>query len=88
MGFDSFTVPTMLGLIGVALILLAYLLLQLEKLPSTSCIFLGMNILGSAFILVSLYFDFNLPSAIIELAWLIISLIGLIRIQQKKHKSK
>lgn len=88
MGFDNFTVPTILGLLGVAFILLAYLLLQLEKLPSNSRIFLGMNILGSALILVSLYFDFNLPSAIIEVAWFVISLIGLIRIHQKKHRSK
>jgi hypothetical protein len=88
MGFDYFTVPSLIGLIGVALILFAYFLLQLEKLTSTSRIFLWMNILGPALILISLYSDFNLPSAIIELAWLSISLFGLVRIQTKKFRSK
>lgn len=85
MGFDFLTLPTLLGLIGVALVLLAYLLLQLEKLPSSSNLFLWMNIFGAGFILVSLYTDFNLPSAIIEAAWLSISLMGLIRKYQKKN---
>jgi hypothetical protein len=88
MGFEYFTIPNILGLIGVVLILLAYFLLQLEKLQSSADLYLLMNFFGAAFILISLYVDFNLPSAIIESAWLAISLMGIIRKHRKKQISK
>ena len=66
-----------LGLAGVALILLAYLLLQLRRIDPTSASFSGLNAVGAALVLLSLYYDFNLPAAVIEGAWLMISLYGL-----------
>ena len=67
------------GNIGVALILIAYLFLTLEKLDPKSVLYSILNGLGAVLILVSLYFAFNLSSFIIEIAWLLISLIGLIQ---------
>lgn len=67
------------GNIGVALILVAYLFLTLEKLDPKSVLYSILNGLGAILILVSLYFAFNLSSFIIEIAWLLISLIGLIQ---------
>ncbi|RMH15502.1 MAG: hypothetical protein D6696_20600 [Acidobacteria bacterium] len=69
--------PDLLGALGVALILTAYALLQSERLASASPWYSLANAVGSALILVSLYFDFNLPSALVEGAWLVISLFGL-----------
>lgn len=66
-----------LGLVGVALILLAYLLLQLRRIDPQSAAFSGLNAVGAALVLLSLYYDFNLPAAVIEGAWLLISLYGL-----------
>ena len=66
-----------LGLFGVVLILLAYLLLQLRRIDPTSAAFSGLNAVGAALVLLSLYYDFNLPAAVIEGAWLLISLFGL-----------
>ncbi len=68
------------GNIGVVLVLLAYLLLQLGKLSLDSLPYLMLNTVGSVLIMVSLFYDFNLSSFIIELAWLAISLFSLWRV--------
>ena len=36
-----------------------------------------LNAIGAALILVSLYFDFNFPSVVVEFFWLLISLFGI-----------
>ncbi len=65
------------GLVGVVAILSAYALLQSGRLAVRAPIYSALNLLGSGLILVSLTVDFNLPSAIIEGAWALISLYGL-----------
>ncbi len=72
-------IPDFLGLIGVSCLLVAYFLLQKEKLLQSSTAYSALNALGSGLILVSLYFEFNLASALVEGAWLVISLYGLSR---------
>ncbi|MEE8119712.1 MAG: cyclic nucleotide-binding protein [Gammaproteobacteria bacterium] len=69
----------LVGIIGVILILAAYLLLQIGTVTVQSLWYSLANAIGAVLILFSLYFDFNLPSVIIELAWLAISLIGITR---------
>lgn len=71
------TLPDFIGYIGVALILIAYGLLQLDRISPKSALYSAINGLGAAGILVSLYFDPNLPALLIETAWLLISLFGL-----------
>ena len=71
--------PDLLGIVGVACVLGAYWLLQTEKLKQTDRRYYAVNALGAALILVSLVFEFNLPAAIVESAWLLISLHGLLR---------
>lgn len=66
-----------LGLIGVFLVLLMYFLLQLRRIRSHTLTYSLVNAIGSLLILVSLYFYFNLSSAVIETAWLAISLFGI-----------
>jgi hypothetical protein len=65
------------GLAGVLLIVIAYLLLQLDKLPSSSLTFSLLNAAGSLLIMVSLIFKFNASAFLIEVFWFLISLIGL-----------
>ena len=67
------------GLTGVVLIVIAYLLLQLGKLPSSSPIFSLMNALGAFLVMVSLIFDFNLAAFLMEAFWFVLSLFGLLR---------
>jgi hypothetical protein len=71
------------GNIGVALILISYLLVQLNKLETEKPIYSVVNGLGAFLILVSLYFDFNLSAFIIESFWLLFSIVGLIKTKIK-----
>jgi hypothetical protein len=67
------------GFIGVLLIVVAYLLLQLDKLPSSSPRYSLLNAAGALLIIVSLIFAFNLSAFIVEAFWFLISLLGLWR---------
>jgi hypothetical protein len=67
------------GFIGVLMIVIAYLLLQLDKLPSSSLSYSLLNAAGALLIIVSLVFRFNLSAFIVEVFWLLISLFGLTR---------
>ncbi len=67
----------LVGLVGVVLILSAYALLQGGRLAVRAPLYSAMNLVGSGLILFSLTVDFNLPSAIIEGAWTLISIYGL-----------
>jgi predicted membrane protein len=67
------------GFIGVLLIVVAYLLLQLDKLPSSSPRYSLLNAAGALMIMVSLIFAFNLSAFIMEAFWFLISLLGLWR---------
>lgn len=68
----------LLGILGVILILIAYTLLQVGKMSAASVSYSLLNALGAALILISLYFYWNLASGVIEIAWLIISVYGLL----------
>ena len=66
-----------LGTLGVGIIILTYILLQLGKVRSEQFSYSLLNAAGAALILVSLYYDFNFPSFIVEFFWLLISLFGI-----------
>lgn len=67
------------GILGAALIVAAYWLLQVGRLDSRSLSFSIVNGLGASGILYSLIFDFNLSAFAIESFWLVISLYGIYR---------
>lgn len=67
------------GTVGVIMILVAYFLLQTERLSGQSVGYSVVNLLGSLMITVSLIYDFNLSSFIIEIAWIAISIYGIVR---------
>ena len=65
------------GIIGVVIIVVAYLLLQLERLKSTDLIYSVMNAVGASLIVASLIVDFNLSALLMEVFWVLISFIGI-----------
>ena len=65
------------GTLGVAIIILTYVLLQIERVRSDQLSYSMLNAIGASLILVSLYFDFNFPSLVVEFFWLLISLFGI-----------
>ena len=81
----QYEIHDLVGNLGVLLILASYLFVQLRKLDATGLAYVVANGLGAAFILYSLIYDFNLSAFIIEIAWILISLVGLVRIYMEKH---
>ncbi|MGI9067292.1 MAG: CBU_0592 family membrane protein [Pyrinomonadaceae bacterium] len=67
----------LVGNIGVLLMVIAYLLLQLEKLSSSATSYLLLNAVGAVMVIISLMFRFNLSAFLMEAFWLLISLYGL-----------
>lgn len=73
------TLSEIIGLVGVALIVLAYFLISAEKISSKSTKYHILNLVGAILILVSLVYHWNLPSFVIEVIWISISMYGLWR---------
>jgi hypothetical protein len=67
------------GLIGAALLMTAYLMLQLNKLSSDGLAYSLLNAIGASLIIMSLLVNFNLPAFIIEVFWVLISFVGIYR---------
>ena len=77
--FSGYHWHDFVGNVGVAMIVGTYLLLQIGRMRSTAVAYSLLNALGAILIVVSLCFDFNLSSMIIEIFWLAISGYGLWR---------
>ena len=73
----TYTWYDILGTLGVAVIILTYVLLQLGRVKSDQIAYSLLNAAGASLILVSLYYSFNFPSFIVEFFWLLISLFGI-----------
>jgi hypothetical protein len=67
----------LIGNVGVLLMVVAYLLLQLERLSGSAISYLLLNALGAILVMISLAFRFNLSAFLMEAFWLLISLYGL-----------
>ncbi|TAN06460.1 MAG: hypothetical protein EPN38_08345 [Rhodanobacteraceae bacterium] len=74
----TFQWPTIIGLIGMLLTLIAYYLLQTRCLHGNGVAYQLLNAFGSAAIIVSLVYAFNLAAMVLEIAWLAISIYGLV----------
>ena len=66
-----------IGSIGVGIIILTYIMLQVEKIRSETLAYSSLNALGASLILVSLIYSFNFSAFIVEFFWLLISLFGI-----------
>ena len=69
----------LLGNIGVVILIITYLMLQLNKLPSDGLAYSLLNAIGASLIVVSLLFDFNLSALLMEVFWVLISFVGIYR---------
>ena len=65
---------------GVAFYLGSYGLLQLGVLRGNSYTYAALNLLAAALVLVSLFRNWNLFSAIIQISWITLSVIGIARV--------
>lgn len=65
---------------GVAFYLSSYGLLQLGVLKGNSYTYAALNALAAALVLVSLFRNWNMFSAIIQISWITLSIIGIARV--------
>jgi hypothetical protein len=68
------------GWAGAVLILLAYLLLSAGRLTGQSLTYQGMNVLGAAGFVINGWWHGALPSAVLNVLWLLIGAIASLRI--------
>jgi len=72
---------------GAILILLAYLLLSAGKLTGQSLLYQGMNVVGAAGFTINGWWHGALPSAALNVLWLLIGAVASWRILKKKGSS-
>ena len=75
------------GWIGAVLILLAYLLLSMGKVTGQSPLYQGMNIVGAAGFIVNGWWHGALPSAVLNVIWMMIGGVALWRIIARRKAS-
>lgn len=69
------------GYIGVAFVLLAYLLLQQHRLRGNGLLYQLMNVLGAIGVMLSLSFGIgpiNWPAFLMQVAWIVIGVYGIV----------
>lgn len=73
-----------IGIGGVVLILAAYFLLQRDKVSSHDLSYLYLNLVGAVCVIISLLHTWNLAAFMIETAWVLISLYGIVKALRNK----
>lgn len=71
------------GWAGASLILLGYLLITAGKLTGQSALYQWMNVAGAAGFIVNGWWHGALPSAVLNVIWLLIGAVALIRLRQR-----
>ena len=69
--------PDMLGFAGVFMVLVAYSLQQMRRIDGNGLLYPSINFIGAIFILVSLFYKPNVPAIVMEMAWAVVSVIGI-----------
>ena len=72
---------------GAVLILVAYLLLSAEKLTGQSLVYQGMNVVGAAGFTVNGWWHGALPSAALNILWMLIGAVASVRILRRRERS-
>jgi len=77
-----------IGLTGVALLIVTYALLQLDRIDPKGFWYSFNNLCVAVLVGISLIYTPNLASIVIEIFWFIISLYGLIMWRERQRERK
>ena len=88
MSLYSLTWQDFIGVIGVTLYVGSYFLLQTKIFDGNKNTYAVMNLLAPIAVLVSLTESFNLASALIQISWVTISIVGISLRAWSKYKHK
>jgi hypothetical protein len=75
----TYGVLDLIGNIGVVVLMVTYLLLQLNRLKSDDLSYSLLNAAGACLIILSLLVNFNLSALLMEVFWVLISFVGIYR---------
>ncbi len=76
------------GFVGMAFVIVAYFLLQINRYTIASLQYQILNLIGAILLLISLCFHFNLGSFIIEIFWILITLYGIFKNIKNKETNE
>jgi len=71
------TIPDLIGFTGVALLIITYAMLQLDKIDPKGFWYSFNNLIVAILVTVSLLYTMNIASMVIEVFWFIISAYGI-----------
>ncbi|HTQ28732.1 MAG TPA: hypothetical protein VMI35_11405 [Puia sp.] len=66
-----------IGWIGSAMVVAAYALNMYKKLAADTMLYYLLNIIGSACLIVNTFFHHAIPSAVVNIIWVLIALAAL-----------
>ena len=78
------TGPDIVGLIGVAILIVTYAMLQFDKIDPKGFWYSFNNMIVAVLVTVSLLYSFNLASMVIEVFWFSLSVYGIWNYYRKK----
>lgn len=74
------------GLVGVALIVVAFAGTTAGRLDAQRPVALLLNLVGASLVLLSLAHDFNLSAVVMEAVWALVALAGLARLAFRRRR--
>jgi TRAP-type uncharacterized transport system fused permease subunit len=78
-----------IGIAGVSSYLMSYLLLQFGKCDAQKgYTYTLLNIAGAVLVLISLKNSYNMPSAVSQIVWIVLSFYGLLRVNSARKTAR
>lgn len=72
-----------IGIAGFLLYILSFNLVQMGRLCGNSVLYAAMNVAAAAFVLISLVNAFNVASFLIQVSFITIGIVGILRKRQR-----
>ena len=79
-------IPDFIGYIGVALLIVTYAMLQLDRIDPKGFWYSFNNMIVAMLVTVSLLYTMNKASMLIEVFWFIISVYGMVMYYSRQQK--
>ena len=76
-----------IGMMGTTLVVFAFFLIQTDKIDPKSLNYNLLNLVGAILLLISLCINFNLASFVIEIFWIIASIVGLVNYYKRQQQT-
>ena len=80
-------IPDLIGYTGVALLIVTYAMLQLDRIDPKGFWYSFNNMIVAMLVTVSLLYTMNKASMVIEVFWFIISVYGIIMYYKRRNES-